>query len=153
MKDMPASFNDNAVEIVLDNKLGYERVAMACAASFAKMMGFSDERIEDLKTMVAEATINAIQHGNKDRPDAKVAMSMNLKDGALHIAVADSGGGIKDLPPKPDIGRIIEKLDPPTGFGTFLIKQLADEVEFNEMTDGGHMVKMAIRLQTSDLVE
>ena len=147
MKDMPASFNDNAVEIVLDNKLGYERIAMACAASFAKMMGFSDERIEDLKTVVAEAAINAIQHGNKERPDAKVAMSMNLNDGTLYIAVADSGGGIKDLPPKPDIDRIIEKLDPPTGFGTFLIKQLADEVEFNEMTDGGHMVKMAIRLQ------
>ena len=145
---MPASFNDNAVEIVLDNKLGYERVAMACAASFAKMMGFSDERIEDLKTVVAEAAINAIQHGNKDRPDVKVAISMNFKDEALHIAVADTGGGIKDLPPKPDIDRIIEKLDPPTGFGTFLIKQLADEVEFNEMTDGGHLVKMAIRLQT-----
>jgi serine/threonine-protein kinase RsbW len=148
IKDMPTRFNNNAVEIVLDNKLGYERVAMACAASFAKMMGFSDERIEDLKTMVAEAAINAIQHGNKDRPDAKVSMSMNLKDGALQIAVADNGGGIKDLPPKPDISRIIEKLDPPTGFGTFLIKQLADEVEFNEMTDGGHMVKMTMRMQT-----
>ena len=148
MKDMPTSFNDKAVEIVIDNKLGYERVAMACAAAFAKMMGFSDERIEDLKTVVAEAAINAIQHGNKDRPDAKVAISMNFKDGALHIAVADHGGGIKELPPKPDIDRIIEKLGPPTGFGTFLIKQLADEVEFNEMTDGGHMVKMAIRLQT-----
>ena len=145
---MPTSFNDKAVEIVMDNKLGYERVAMACAAAFAKMMGFSDERIEDLKTVVAEAAINAIQHGNKDRPDEKVAISMNFKDGTLHIAVADHGGGIKDLPPKPDIDRIIEKLDPPTGFGTFLIKQLADEVEFNEMTDGGHMVKMAIRMQT-----
>jgi serine/threonine-protein kinase RsbW len=67
VKDMPTSFNDKAVEIVMDNKLGYERVAMACAASFAKMMGFSDERIEDLKTVVAEAAINAMQHGNKDR--------------------------------------------------------------------------------------
>jgi serine/threonine-protein kinase RsbW len=148
VKDMPTSFNGNAIKIVMDNKLGYERVAMACAAAFAKMMGFSDERIEDLKTVVAEAAINAMQHGNKDRPDAKVAISMNFKDGALHIAVADHGGGIKELPPKPDIDRIIEKLDPPTGFGTFLIKQLADEVEFNEMTDGGHMVKMVIRLQT-----
>jgi anti-sigma regulatory factor (Ser/Thr protein kinase) len=73
---------------------------------------------------------------------------MNFRDDALHIAVADNGGGIKDLPPNPDIERIMEKLDPPTGFGTFLIKQLADEVEFNEMTDGGHMVKMVIRLQT-----
>ena len=132
----------------MDNKLGYERVAMACAASFAKMMGFPDERIEDLKTVVAEAAINAMQHGNKDRPDAKVAITMNFRDDALHIAVADNGGGIKDLPPNPDIERIMEKLDPPTGFGTFLIKQLADEVEFNEMTDGGHMVKIVIRLQT-----
>jgi serine/threonine-protein kinase RsbW len=148
VKAMPTRLNHNAVEIFMDNKLGYERVAMACAASFAKMMGFPDERIEDLKTVVAEAAINAMQHGNKDRPDAKVAITMNFRDDALHIAVADNGGGIKDLPPNPDIERIMEKLDPPTGFGTFLIKQLADEVEFNEMTDGGHMVKIVIRLQT-----
>ncbi len=145
---MPTSLKNNAVEVVIDSKLGYERVAMACAASFAKMMGFSDERIEDIKTAVAEAAINAIQHGNKDRPDEKVAVTMNFKDDALQIAVADRGSGIDDLPPKPDIDRIIAKLDPPVGFGTFLIKQLVDEVEFNEMTDGGHMVKMAIRLQT-----
>ena len=145
---MPSNHNEKAIEIIIDNKLGYERVAMACAASFARMMGFSDERIEDLKTVVAEAAINAIQHGNKDRPETRVAISMNFMDDALHITVADHGSGIAELPPDPDIDRIIEKLDPPTGFGTFLIKQLADEVEFNEMTDGGHMVKMAIRLQT-----
>ena len=144
---MPANLNDNAVKVIIDNKLGYERVAMACAASYAKMVGFSDERIEDLKTVVAEAAINAIQHGNKDRTDSKVAVSLDFMDGALHITVADNGDGIKELPPNPDIDRIIEKLDPPIGFGTFLIRQLADEVEFNEMTDGGHMVKMAIRLQ------
>jgi serine/threonine-protein kinase RsbW len=145
---MPSSHNEKAIEIIIDNKLGYERVAMACAASFARMMGFSDERIEDLKTVVAEAAINAIQHGNKDRPETRVAISMNFMDDVLHITVADHGSGIAELPPDPDIDRIIEKLDPPTGFGTYLIKQLADEVEFNEMTDGGHMVKMAIRLQT-----
>ena len=105
---MSASLNDNAVEIIMDNKLGYERVAMASAASFAKMMGFSDERIEDLKTVVAEAAINAMQHGNKDRPDAKVAISMNFKEDALHISVADAGGGIEELPSNPDIDRIVE---------------------------------------------
>jgi len=145
---MLPSLNNNAIEIVMESKYGYELVAMACVASFGKMMGFSDERIEDLKTVVAEAAINAIQHGNKDCPDAKVAISMNFKDETLHISVTDNGGGITELPSKPDIDRIIEKLDPPTGFGTFLIKQLADEVEFNEMIDGGHRVKMAIRLQT-----
>jgi len=71
---------------------------------------------------------------------------MNFKDDTLHIAVTDSGGGITKLPPNPDIDRIIENLDPPVGFGTFIIRQLADTVEFNEMTDGGHVVKMVINL-------
>lgn len=145
---MRPSLNTNAVEIVMESKYGYERVAMACVASFGKIVGFSDERIEDLKTVVAEAAVNAIQHGNKDRPDATVAISLNFKDEALHISVTDDGGGITELPSKPDIDRIVERLDPPTGFGTFLIKELTDEVEFNEMTDGGHRVKMTIRLQT-----
>ena len=146
LREMSSNPKNNAVEIVIDSKYGYERVAMACVASFGKMLGFSDERIEDLKTVVAEAAVNAMQHGNKDRPDAKVAISMNFKDEALHISVTDNGGGIPELPSEPDIDRIVERLDPPTGFGTFLIKHLADEVEFNEITDGGHRVKMTIRL-------
>ena len=145
---MPPAHDDTAIEIIIDSKLGYERVARASVATYGKMLGFSDERIEDLKTVVAEAAINAMQHGNIDRPDAKVAISMTFKDDALHISVTDAGGGIEELPSNPDIDRIVEKLDPPTGFGTFLIRQLADEVEFNEMTDGGHRVNMVIRLQT-----
>jgi len=112
------------------------------------MIGFPADRIEDVKTVVAEAVINAMQHGNRERRDAKVAVSMNFKDDTLHVAVTDSGHGITELPPNPDINRIIENLDPATGFGTFIIKQLADKVEFNEMTDGGHVVKMAIKLKT-----
>jgi hypothetical protein len=34
-------------------------------ASVAKLMGFREDRIEDLKTAVAEACINAIEHGNR----------------------------------------------------------------------------------------
>jgi serine/threonine-protein kinase RsbW len=143
---MAKNFNEKTVEVALVNQLGYERIAMACAASFARMMGFSAERIEDLKTAVAEATINAMQHGNKGRPNANVIISMHFKDDTLYIAVTDGGGGIQELPPKPDIDRIIENLDPPVGFGTFLIKELVDQVEFNEMTDGGHVVNMAIKL-------
>ena len=71
---MPSSLNEQSVEITLPNQLGYERIAMASAATFAKMVGFSTERIEDLKTIVAEAAINAMQHGNKQRPDARVTM-------------------------------------------------------------------------------
>ena len=49
-----------AVEVKLPSRLGFEKVAMGTAASVAKLMGFPDDRIEDLKTALAEACINAI---------------------------------------------------------------------------------------------
>ncbi len=143
---MPASLNNQSIEISLPNQLGYERIAMACSATFAKMLGFSPERIEDLKTIVAEAAINAMQHGNKERPDARVTVLMSFKDDTIHVAVKDEGEGIKKILPDPDIDRIINNLDPPIGFGTFLIKELADEVEFDKTADGTSVVKMAIKL-------
>ena len=140
--------NARTIEVSLANKLGYERVAMACSASFARMMGLPPERIEDLKTMVAEAAINAMQHGNKGRPDARVIVSMNCQGNTINVSVMDEGDGIKHFPPKPDIEKIIAELESPVGFGLFLISQLADQVEFNEVTDSGHVVKMAIKMNS-----
>jgi serine/threonine-protein kinase RsbW len=145
---MSTAINQKTVEVILANQLGYERIAMACSASFAKMMGFAAERIEDLKTVVSEAAINAMQHGNKGRPDAKVAVFMNFSDDSINVCVTDEGDGIKNFPPRPDIARIIDNLDPPVGFGLLLITQLADRVEFNQMIDGGHVVKMTLRMKT-----
>jgi serine/threonine-protein kinase RsbW len=136
------------IEVRLANQLGYERVAMACSASFAKMLGLAPERIEDLKTMVAEAAINAIQHGNKGRPDAKVTVWMNCQDNIINVEVKDEGEGIKEFPPTPDIEKIVAELESPVGFGLFLINQLADQVEFNQMSEGGHVVKMAIKMNS-----
>jgi serine/threonine-protein kinase RsbW len=110
------------------------------------MHGFSPERVEDLKTIVAEAAINAMQHGNKERPDTRVSISMSFKDDTIRVEVTDEGEGVKDLTPAPDIDRIVNELDPPVGFGTFLIKELADEVEFGKTADGVGIVKMAIKL-------
>ena len=47
--------------------------------------------------------------------------------------------------PKPDIDRIIEELDPPIGFGLYLIKELADEVDFNIETGKGHSLRMIVK--------
>lgn len=125
--------------------IGYERIAMASTASFAKMFGFPPERIEDMKTVVAEAAINAMQHGNKGRPDAEVTIFIKFKDDAIRIAVMDEGDGIKEVLPKPNIDRIMNNLEPPIGFGVFLIQQLADEVAFNIDTDKGHCMEMVIK--------
>ena len=138
--------NNHSVEIILSNQIGYERIAMACSATFAQMLGLSSDRIEDLKTVVAEAAVNAMEHGNKGLPNSRVRVSMNYKDNAINVAVTDEGKGIKVFPPKPDIERIIEQLDPPIGFGIFLIKQLTDKVEFSLAPNKGHVVNMSINI-------
>ena len=142
---MNVIFDKLAVTLVLPNANGHERIAMASLASFAKMHGFSLARIEDLKTVVAEAAINAMEHGNKGRPDAVVNIVFHYGDDAIHILVADQGKGIKEVLPQPDIERIVREIDPPVGFGIYLIRQLADEVEFNTDVASGHCLKMVIR--------
>ncbi len=142
---MATNLNERLVRVILPNMIGYERIAMASSASFAKMFGFSAERIEDLKTVVAEAAINAMQHGNKGRPDAEVVVTIFYKDNAIHVTVSDQGDGIKKILPKPDIDRIMNNLDPPVGFGVFLIQELADAVEFNMNTNQGHGIMMVVK--------
>ncbi len=144
-ENMTTNLNEGMVKIILPSILGHERVAMASSASFAKMYGFSAARIEDLKTIVAEAAINAMQHGNKGRQDTDVVVSLRYKDDALHVVVTDHGEGIKEILPKPDIERIMNNQDPPIGFGVFLIQELADEVEFNLDTESGHSLNIVVK--------
>ncbi len=136
---------DHTIELSLPSVIGYERIAMGCLASFAQSVGFKQERIEDLKTVVAEACINAVQHGNKGHPDARVIVTMKFENGAFNIAVMDKGDGIPELPNDPNIEKIIDNQEPATGFGLFLIKKLVDQVEFNEMTNQGHVVRMVFQ--------
>jgi len=147
MINMSEDQADSTVEITLTSQIGYERIAMACSASFAEMFDFPKDRIEDLKTIVAEASINAMQHGNKGRVDAKVIVSMRYQDNTIRVWVTDEGDGIKQRPPSPDIEKIIEADETLSGFGLFLIEQLADQVAFKESADKGHVIEMALKMK------
>jgi serine/threonine-protein kinase RsbW len=135
------------VEVSLPNVDGYERIAMACSASLAKNGGLIKERIEDLKTAVSEACLNAMEHGNKRRSDARVVVTMFLGDKDFRVSVKDEGDGIENIPQNIDIKRKVENLEPSDGIGLFLIQQLVDQVEFNEMSDGSHVVKMVLKME------
>ena len=139
--------DETTVEVSLPSRLGYERIAMECSASFARMVGLPQDRIEDLKTAVSEACLNAIEHGNKGRPEARVVVTMSCEKGTFAVSVVDEGEGISELPEPPDIEKKLEKLQPPRGLGVYLIKQLVDQVEFNRMTEDGHEVRMVIKMR------
>ena len=134
------------VEVNLPNQIGYERIAMACSATFARMVGFVPERIEDLKSAVAEACVNAMQHGNKLHPNARVIVNMNFRDDTFIVSVMDQGDGMPEVPEYPGIVRIIEEEKSTRGLGVFLIQRLVDRVKFNQTTTEGHVVTIEIKL-------
>ena len=96
------------VEVRLPSRMGFEKVAMSTASAVAKLMGFREDRIEDLKTAVAEACINAIEHGNRLNEKLSVGVVLSAGADSLEVKVIDDGTGMSRLPGeihKPDIDR------------------------------------------------
>src|SRR5579875_382047 len=122
--------NGSSVQVRLPSELGFEKVAMSTAASMASLMGFTEERIEDLKTAVAEACINAIEHGNQLNEKLSVGVILSATSDELEVKVIDNGSGIAKEPRKPDIDRKIHGEEDPRGMGMFLIQALVDEAEW-----------------------
>jgi serine/threonine-protein kinase RsbW len=127
--------------------MGYEKVAMSTAASLAKLKGFPEDRIEDLKTAVAEACINAIEHGNRMNEKLSIGVVISAGDDELEVKVIDDGKGMNRQQAKPDIDKKMHGEEDPRGMGMFLIQALVDEAEWVAGTDGkSSYVRLVIRL-------
>jgi serine/threonine-protein kinase RsbW len=136
-----------SVEVRLPSRLGYEKVAMSTAAAVAKLMGFREDRVEDLKTAVAEACINAMEHGNRLNEALSVGVVLSSCEDSLEVKVIDDGKGLKGLPRKPDIDKKIHGEEDPRGMGMFLIQALVDEAEWVAGANGkSSYVRLVIRL-------
>ncbi len=141
------------VELKIPSELGYERVAREAAATVARRLGFSPERIEELKTAVDEACTNAIRHGGKSDARMKVVVVLTADETKLDILVKDPGAG--NIPPSevvaPDIQAQVEERGPKGGLGLWLIRQMVDEAYFMEDDEGGgNQFRMIIYRVTDD---
>lgn len=101
----------------------------------------SDETEANILVCLSEAVNNAIFHGNGALSTKKVTVNTLLEDKKLSFSIKDEGAGfnpenIKD-PTAP------ENIDKPTGRGVFLMKNLADKVEFH---DGGSKIIITFML-------
>lgn len=137
--------SDKKIEIQILSQPGAERKVIKRATVVAREMGFPDDKIEDLKTSIAEACINAIEHGNKFDASMKVCITMTIKESHLKVEIEDEGkefGTIKT----PNIEAKIEGKEDPRGWGIFLMNNLMDDVTFNHKPMGGNVVTMKLRL-------
>ena len=116
---------------------GNERIVMHRVAETAQSIGFSGPRVEKIKTAVAEATMNAIEHGNNFRADLPVEIEV-LQDEQDFIVVIRDHGAHSPIGPaaEPDLDAKLAGLQSPRGWGLFLIEKMVDAL--NITTDQNH---------------
>ena len=136
---------ERLVELQLPNTLGSEKAAIEEAVTVAKKMGFSKDRIEDLKTALAEACINAIEHGNKFAENTKVGVTFASNDTSLQVVVHDEGEGV-DPEKIPTERTADDGLPRRRGYGVFLISNLVNEFSFEKKPGQRNKVKMLMHL-------
>ena len=132
----------NKMELRIPSVLGYEKLAMDFVTSAARLLKLPEQRIEDLRTAVSEACINAIEHGHRFDASVRVGIMLTLEDMTLEIDVTDEAEESIGQPPVPDIDAKIAGRDSPRGWGVFLIKNLVDDVHFESNPGKGNSVKM-----------
>jgi serine phosphatase RsbU (regulator of sigma subunit)/anti-sigma regulatory factor (Ser/Thr protein kinase) len=129
---------------------GNERKALARVAEAVIDQGLTVKRIEQLKTAVAEATMNAMEHGNHYQPDLPVELMVLASDDAIAVHIRDQGGG-RPLPQtvEPDLEAKLAERQTARGWGLFLIKHLVDEMRVaTEPTH--HTVELIVYREEAD---
>jgi serine/threonine-protein kinase RsbW len=123
-------------EMVIPMGADTELIAAHTIEQIARRVSFAPEAINQIKTALIEACINAAEHSLS--PDRKIYQRFRVENDKLVITVASRGvvpaslegqngqqGGAKD-----------QKEDGRRGWGLKLIQTLMDEVEFERVDDG-----------------
>ncbi|MCH2042812.1 MAG: ATP-binding protein [Saprospiraceae bacterium] len=106
-----------------------------------KEYNIREELFGNMLITLTEAVSNAIIHGNHAKSSKKVYVSTELSQARICFHVKDEGQGF-DPNQLPD-PTAPENLMTPGGRGVFLMRQLSDNVSFD---DSGRLVKLEFKL-------
>ena len=142
-----ADLRQTLAEFSVPSEPGNERQAMELVASAIKDLGLTQQRLERFKTAVAEATLNAMEHGNYYRAELPVLIEVSASDTQLSVKITDEGSG----PPAfhtetPDLEAKLEGMQSPRGWGLFLIKNMVDDMEVTG-DEHHHTVELLLNLE------
>ena len=133
-------------ELSVPSEPGNERQAMEEVAGAVDGIGLPDRTLERLKTAVAEATMNAMEHGNHYRSEEPVVIEVSASEADLSVKITDNGSGPPAFDSEtPDLEAKLEGMQTPRGWGLFLIKSMVDEMSVTG-DEHHHTVELVVHL-------
>lgn len=121
MEHQKLSISSKSENIVLVEKM----VEDVC-----ELYNINEDNYGNILVALTEAVNNAIYHGNQADPLKLIDISFKSKSDAISFIIKDQGNGFNydELPDPTDP----EFIDQPNGRGVFLMRNLADKVDFEE---------------------
>jgi serine/threonine-protein kinase RsbW len=119
----------NEYEIVVPMGEDTEMIAAHAVEEIARKHSFAPKAINQIKTALVEACINATEHSLS--PDRKIYQKFSVENDKIVITISNRGLRLTDkkaVEIKPEEGR--------RGWGLKLMQTLMDEVKFEQVDDG-----------------
>ena len=124
----------------IEHAVGYVMARCSICEIAAKRLDLN------LRVGLTEALSNAMLYGNGDDPTKRVLVEVTVLERRVVARVIDQGSGFDpNRVPDPTLP---ENLTRPCGRGLFLMRELLDEVSFN---DRGNEVTLVLRLESDGL--
>jgi anti-sigma regulatory factor (Ser/Thr protein kinase) len=139
---------ETLAEFQVPSAPGNEREAIRQVSEIVSTIGLPPNLTERLKTAVGEATMNAMEHGNKYQADLPVDIVVRVSPLSISVRISDYGGGsdIPYTPENPDINAKLRGEQSPRGWGLFIIENMVDGmVVTNE--DGKHTMDLILLIE------
>jgi serine phosphatase RsbU (regulator of sigma subunit)/anti-sigma regulatory factor (Ser/Thr protein kinase) len=135
-------------KLSIPSEPGNERFAMEQVGKAVQVLNISAKRLAQLKTAVAEATMNAMEHGNRYEAAKPVTLQVLTSQNRLAVRITDLRGSqpIPTDPEVPDLEAKLAELQSPRGWGLFLIKNMVDEMHV-ESDETHHTVELTVYLE------
>ena len=132
------------LEITLDTQVESVNLAEEMCLRVAEAIGFGEDDCYRIGMSVREGVINAFHYGNRERPEKKIHLALDLTPEKLVIHVRDEGQGFR-LQDVPD-PLAEENLLSTSGRGIFLMRAFMDEFDVLRGRNGGAEIVMSKRL-------
>lgn len=141
----------------IPSETGNERLAVSYVVETLSALHLPQRNLDRLGTAVAEATMNAMEHGNHYDPHLQVTLQVLSSRKAIAVRVSDQGGngpqdgqGEQGEREMPDLEAKLAGLQSPRGWGLFLIEHMVDELHVLDDAKT-HTIELVVHLEGENM--
>ena len=125
-------------ELVIPIEADAELIAARTVEQIARMADFDQEAINQIKTALIEACLNAAEHG--DSPDRRIYQKFSIGEDRITVTVSNKGKAFGSTEGDGIAAAGVPSVTELRGRGLHIIRRLMDEVRFERTDDGTSLV-------------